>query len=111
MDIVPAALMSLNQTNNGFSMSNQYTQPTAQQPRTDSNPMFSSMRTMDSKKKGMRVSFAFFRRNNLPGGRGNETVATLEELNDLWKPRINGFISLFMMNCDCNYVCLFDSVV
>ena len=49
-DMVPAALMSLNHTNDRDSMSHQYPQPTTHQPRTDSYPVFSSLRTMDSKK-------------------------------------------------------------
>ena len=72
-DMVAAALMSLIHTNNTYSMFNQYPQPTTQQPRTDSYPVFSSLRTMDSKRKGLRVSFAFFQRNYLPDGRLNES--------------------------------------
>ena len=82
-DMVPAALMSLYHTNNRYSMSNQYPLPTTHQSRSDSNPVFSSLRTMDSKRKGLRVSFAFFQRNYLPDGRVNETVATVEELSDM----------------------------
>ena len=85
-DMVPAALMSLNHKNDTYTTFNQVSQPTTQQPRTDSYPVFSSLRTMNSKRKGLRVSFAFFQRNYLPDGRVNETVATLEELSDLWKP-------------------------
>ena len=62
-DMVPAALMSLSHTNDTYSMFNQYPQPKTQQPRADSYPVFSSLRTMDSKTKGLRVSFAFFQRN------------------------------------------------
>ena len=47
-DMVPAALMLLNLTNDRYSMSNQYPQPTTQQPRTDSYPVFPSLRRMDS---------------------------------------------------------------
>ena len=72
-DMVPAALMSLNHTNDTYSMFNQYPQPRTQQPRTDSYPVFSSLRTMDSKREGLRVSFAFFQRNYLPDGRVNES--------------------------------------
>ena len=57
-DMVPAALMSLSHTNDTYYMFNQY----PQQPRTDSNPVFSSLRTMNSKRKGLCVSFAFFQR-------------------------------------------------
>ena len=77
--MVPAALMSLNHTNDRYCMSSQYPQPSTNQTRTDSYPVFSSLRTMDSKMKGLRVSFAFFQRNYLPDGRVNETVATVEE--------------------------------
>ena len=59
-DMVPAALLSLNHTNDRYSMSNQYPQPTTHQPRTDSYPVFSSLQTMDSKRKGLHVRFAFF---------------------------------------------------
>ena len=73
-DMVPAAVMSLSHTNDTYSMVNQYPQPTTQQPRADSDPVFSSLRTMNSKRKGLRVSFAFFQRNYFPllTGRTNE---------------------------------------
>ena len=62
-DMVPAALMSLSHTNDTYSIFNQYPQPKNQQPRADSYPVFSSLRTMNSKRKGLRVSFAFFQMN------------------------------------------------
>ena len=43
-DMVPAALISFNQTKDTNSMFNQYPQPTAQQARTDSFPLFFSLR-------------------------------------------------------------------
>ena len=76
--------MSLNHTNDTYSTFNQYPQPTTQQPRADSYPLFSSLRLMNSKSKGLHVSFAFFQRNYLADGRMNETVAKVEELSDLW---------------------------
>ena len=100
-DMVPAALMSLNHTNDRHSTSNQYRQPTTRQPRTDSYPVFSSLRTMGSKKKGLRFSFAFFQRNYLPDGRVNGTVATFEELSDLCKPGARDGVPRFVMNCNC----------
>ena len=100
-DMVPAALMSLNHTNDRYSMSNQYPQPTTQQPRTDSHPVFSSLRRIHSKTKGLRVSFAFFQRIYLPDGRVNETVATVEELSDLWKPGAMDGIPPIVMNFNC----------
>ena len=84
--MVLEVLMSLNHTNDRYSLSNQYPQPTTHQPRTDPYPVFSSMRMTDSKRKGLCVSFAFFQRKYLPDGRVNGTVATVEELNDLWNP-------------------------
>ena len=56
---------------------------------------------MGSKKKWLRVSFAFFQRNYLPDGRVNETVATVEELSDLRKPGAIDGIPPFVMNCNC----------
>ena len=100
-DMVPAALMSLSRTNDTYSMLNQYSQPTTQQPRADSYSVFSSLRTMNSKRKGLRVSFASFQRNYLPDGRMNETVAKVEELSDLWKPGAMDGTPLFVMNCNC----------
>ena len=100
-DMIPAALMSLSHTNDIYSMFNQYPQPTTQQPRADSYPVFSSLRTMNSKRKGLRFSFALFQRNYLPDGRMNETVATVEELSDLWKPGAMDGTPTFMMNCNC----------
>ena len=84
-------------------MSNQYPQPTTHQPRTDSYPVFSSLRTMDSKRKGVRVRRlpTGRTRNYLPDGRVNETVAPVEELSDLWKPGAMDGIPPFVMNCTC----------
>ena len=92
----PAAFTSLSHNNDRYSISNQYLQPTTHQPRTDSKPVFSSLQTMNSKRKGLRVSLAFFQRNCLPDGRVNETVATVEELSDLWKPGTMDGIPPFM---------------
>ena len=100
-DMSPGTLTSLNHNNDRFSISNQYPQPTTHQPRTDSYPVFSSLRTMNSKRKGLRVSFAFFQRNYFPDGRVNETVATVEELSDLWKLGAMDGIPPFVMNCNC----------
>ena len=61
--------------------------------------VFSSFWMMDSKRKTLSVSFAFFRRNYLPDGLVNETVATIEELSDLWKPGARDGIPPFVMNC------------
>ena len=99
--MVPAALMSLNHTNDTYSMFNQYPQQTTQQPRTDSYPVFSSLRKIESKRKRLRVSFAFFQRNYLPNGRVNETVATVENLSDLKKPGAMDGLPPFVMNCNC----------
>ena len=97
----PAALMSLSHTNDTYSMFNQYPQPTTQQPRADSCPVFSSLRAMNSKRKNLRVSFAFFQTNYLPDGRMNEAVAKVEELSDLWKPGAMDGTPPFVMNCNC----------
>ena len=100
-DMVPAAFMSLNLANDKHSRSNQYPQPTTHQPRTDSFPVFSSLRRRDSQRKRLRVSFAFFQRNYLRDGRVHETVATVEELSDLCKPGAMDGIPPFVMNCEC----------
>ena len=97
-DMSAAALTSLNHNKDRYCISNQYPRPTTQQPRTDSYPVFFSLRTKNSKRKGLRVSFAFFQRNYLPDGRVNETVATVGELTDLWKPGAMDRIPPFVMN-------------
>ena len=56
---------------------------------------------MDSQKKGLRLSFAFYQRNYLPDGQVNETVATVEELSDLWKLGAMDGVPSFVMNCNC----------
>ena len=100
-DMVRAALMSLSRTNDTYSSINQYLQPLTQQHRADSYPVFSSLRTMNSKSKGLRVSFAFFQRNYLPDGRLNKTDAKVEELSDLWKPGAMHGTPPFVMNYNC----------
>ena len=100
-DMVPSALISLNHTNDTYSRFNQYPQPTTQHSRADSYPLFSSLRKMDSKSKGLRVSFAFLQRNYFSDGRMNETVAKVEELSDLWEPGAMDATPLLVMNCNC----------
>ena len=100
-DLVPAALVSFNHSNDRYSVSNQYPEPTTHQLGTDSYPVFSSLRRMDSQRKGLRVSFAIFQRNYLPDGRLNKTAATVEELSDLSKPGATDVIPPFVMNCNC----------
>ena len=56
---------------------------------------------MNSKRKGLRVSFASFQRNYLPDGRMNETVAKVEELSDHWKPGAMDGTPPLVMNCIC----------
>ena len=63
--------------------------------------VFSSLRTMDNKRKRLRISFAIFQRNYLPDGRVNETVATVEKLSDLSKPGVLDGIRPFVMNFNC----------
>ena len=60
-DMVPAALMSLNHTNDIYSMSNHYPQPTTHQPRTDSYPKFSSLRRMAVKGRDCASALHFFK--------------------------------------------------
>ena len=59
-DMEPAALMILHQTVDRDSMSNHYPQKKTHQPRTGLNPLFPSLRAMDSKMKGLPINFAFF---------------------------------------------------
>ena len=82
-------------------MSNQYPQTTTHQPRTDFYPEFFSLRSMESKKKVLRVSFAFVQKMYLPDGRVKKTVATLEELSKLCKPGEMDGVPPFVMNCSC----------
>ena len=56
-------------------------------------------------------NFAIFQRNYLPDGRMNETVAKVEEFNDLWKPGAMDGTPLFVMNCNWIQVYLFVSLV
>ena len=105
-DLVPAARISLSDTNDIYSMFKQYPQPTTQQPRADSKSVFSysvfsSLQTMNSKRKALRVSFAFCQTNYLPDGWMNETVAKVEGLSVLWKPGAMDGTLLFVMNCSC----------
>ena len=99
--IDPTANMSLNHTTDGDSMSIQYAQTTTHQPWTDLYPMFSSSRLMDSKKKGLRISLAFFQRYYLLEGWINETIATVDELSDLWTTGAMDGVPVIVMNRSC----------
>ena len=56
---------------------------------------------MDSERKELRVSFAFFQRNYLPDGLAIETVDTVEELSDLWNSGTMDEVPPFVMKCGC----------
>ena len=55
---------------------------------------------MDSNRNVLRVSFAFLQTNYSPDGRVNESVATVEELSDCWKPEAMDGVPPFVMNCN-----------
>ena len=61
-------------------MSKQHSETTTYSPRKFLYPVFSSLRPMDSKRKGLHVSFAFFEIHYLPHLPVKETFATVEEL-------------------------------
>ena len=65
-DMIPPAPMSLNHFSDRESMSNQYPQPFTHHHRKDSYPVFSSLRTICNRRKGLSTSCAFFHRKYLP---------------------------------------------
>ena len=83
-----ATPLTLNYTPGRDLMTIEYAQPSTHQPKTDIYPLFSSLKLLDNKSKGLRVSDAFFQKK-LPDGRANETVATIDEWSDWWKSRNN----------------------
>ena len=94
-------LMTLNHTTDKDFLSNQYPQTKSHKSTTDLYPLISSLRPMDSKRKGLCVRFAFFQRNYLSEGRVNERVATVEELIGLWGPGAMDRVPPFVMSCSC----------
>ena len=100
-DVNPASPKSLKYTKDRRFISKQYPQTTTNRPRTDLNPVFSSLQTIETKNLGLSVSFAFFGKNYQPVGRVKETVAAVEELSDLWKPGARDGAPPFVMNCRC----------
>ena len=61
LDVVPAAGLTLKHTNDRYSMSNQYHQPTIHQPRTDSNPVFFHCERWTVKGKDCASAWHFFK--------------------------------------------------
>ena len=100
-DMDPAALFSLNHSFDRDSMSSQYPHTSTHQSTADLNPSFSSLQVIDSETKELHVNFAFFQQHQLPDGQVTETVATVEELNDLWKPVARAGIPPFVMKRSC----------
>ena len=64
-------------------MSNDYSQRTTHQHRTDLYPESFPMRPLDSNRKELRDGFAFSRKTVFPDGQLNKTVATVENLIDV----------------------------
>ena len=84
----PVALKSPKHTNDMDSMS-----ISTLKQQFNSYPIFCALRTMNSTREGVHVSLAFSRKNYLTDRQVKETVATVEELSDLWKPGTNGWSS------------------
>ena len=80
--MAPAALMSLNHTNDTYSRSNQNPQPLTHQTGTDSKPVFFSFRTMD-RKKGIARQLCILSKSLPTGWTSEQTIATVEEMSDL----------------------------
>ena len=103
-DMVPAALMSLNHFYDRDPLSNQKHQPTTH--KLEQTQIQSSLHCERWTVRGKDCASALnsFKTNYLPDGRVDETVATVEELNDLWKPGELDGIPPFVMKCNCIWV-------
>ena len=94
--------MPLNHTSDTYSIFSQYPQITTnQQSRTDSSPVFSSLRTMDTERRDCASALHSFKKNYSQDGRVKESVATVEEFSDFWKPGAMDGVPPFVMNCNC----------
>ena len=82
-------------------MSNQYPQTTTHRHGTDLYLVFPSMRKIDSERKGLRVTCAFFKKNYQPDGRVKKTVATAEDLSELWRVEAMNGLPTFVMKSSC----------
>ena len=100
-DMHTATVTAFNYTIDRDSMSNQYPQTTVTHPKTDLSLPFSSLRPINSKRKGLHASFALFQRNYVPDGRLDETVAMVEESSHLWNPGAMDVVPPLVMNCSC----------
>ena len=98
-DMVPGARLLLNHTNDRYSMSNQYPQPTTHQPRTDSYPVFSSLRTMEKKGRECTSALHSFKEGTYQTDEWTSQLLQLK--SDLWKPGALDGILPFVMNCFC----------
>ena len=114
-DMIVAALMSTNHTNDRDSMSNQYLQTTIHQLRTNSYPVLSSLQTMDTKRKVVRVSIAISQKITYRTNEGTKQLLRLDswlifrrpeqwmEFRRLWRSVIvykcSQFFQLFNFYC------------
>ena len=92
-------------------MTIQYPEKPTILPQTDFCLVFSSSRSMNSERKGLRVGFASLEINYIPGIRVKETVGTAEELSQFWKPRPLDGAQLFVMSSISFNVYLFPFFV
>ena len=99
VDTVRAAFVSFNHTAFSDPMSIQYRQTSTRHPKTNLHPLFSSLGSVDSKKKGLGDCFACFPEHCWTERWVNKTVATIANLSHLWKPGAMDGIPQFLMNC------------
>ena len=127
-DMSPAAFLSLNRTNDTYSMFNQYPQLTNQQPRTDSYPVFSSLRTMGSKGRDCASALHSFKEITYRTDEWTKKLVRWKnwvisgspeqwmELHCLWWTVIVSkccyFFHLFdfYIVCWCNFCCFFENL-
>ena len=107
----PTALLTPNHTPDRNSMTTYFAQPSTQPPKTDVYPLVYPLGPLDGRRKGLRVSFAFFPKNQLPAAKLIEAVATVEQLSDRWKLGAMIGVLPFVMNCYRRCLLLFVLVV
>ena len=79
--------ITLNNTQPKERINIEYEKALTHSPKIECFPIFSCLRSSQSKRRGLTVKFAFIQTNILPNGTFFESVAAVEEPNDYWRER------------------------
>ena len=99
-DITCDTPIVLNNTKGLDRMTIKYQDAAIHEPKLNLFPLFSCLRKPNSRRKGLKVLFAFTQQDILPNGCVCESATAVEAPSDYWKPGVLDNSPIYKLNCN-----------